>query len=87
MGAVLLRVNLSNGKLAREPIAEALVRQFIGGRGLVIKLLTHRTDARPDACDAANPLIFATGPLTATFAPTGGRYMIENGFPFSYSAR
>jgi aldehyde:ferredoxin oxidoreductase len=64
MGATLLRVNLSNGKIIKEPIAETLVRQFIGGRGLATKLLTDGMDARTDALDAPNPLIFATGPLT-----------------------
>lgn len=83
MGAMLLRVNLSNGKITKEPIAEALVRQFIGGRGLATKLLTDSMDARTDAFDAANPLIFATGPLTGTFAPTGGRYMVVTKSPLT----
>jgi aldehyde:ferredoxin oxidoreductase len=76
MGATLLRVNLGNGRISKEPVAEALVRQFIGGRGLATKLLADGVDARIDPFDPANPLIFATGPLTGTFAPTGGRYMV-----------
>ena len=61
MRATLLRVNLSNGKVSKEPIAEAVVRQFIGGRGLATKLLAYSVDARIDPFDPANPLIFATG--------------------------
>jgi aldehyde:ferredoxin oxidoreductase len=83
MGATLLRVNLSNRKVSKEPIAEALVRQFIGGRGLATKLLADSVDARVDPFDPANPLIFATGPLTGTFAPTGGRYMVVTKSPLT----
>lgn len=83
MGATLLRVNLSTGKISKEPIAEALVRQFIGGRGLATKLLADSMDPRVDALDPANPLLFATGPLTGTFAPTGGRYMVVTKSPLT----
>jgi aldehyde:ferredoxin oxidoreductase len=64
MGAMLLRVNLSNGKTGKEPIAEALVRQFIGGRGVATKLLADAgVGPGIDPFDPANPLLFATGPL------------------------
>jgi aldehyde:ferredoxin oxidoreductase len=61
MRATLLRVNLSNGKVSKEPIAEAVVRQFIGGRGLATTLLADSVDTRIDPFDPAKPLIFATG--------------------------
>jgi aldehyde:ferredoxin oxidoreductase len=83
MDATLLRVNLSNGRVSKEPVADGLVRQFIGGRGLATKLLADTADARIDPFDPANPLIFATGPLTGTFAPTGGRYMVVTKSPLT----
>lgn len=83
MSATLLRVNLGNGKVTKEPIAEALTRQFVGGRGVATKLLSDNMDPRVDALDQANPLIFATGPLTGTFAPTGGRYMVVTKSPLT----
>ena len=84
MGAMLLRVNLSNGKTGKEPIAEALVRQFIGGRGVATKLLADAVVGPGiDPFDPANPLLFATGPLTGTFAPTGGRYMVVTKSPLT----
>jgi aldehyde:ferredoxin oxidoreductase len=85
MSATLLRVNLSTAKVAKEPIAEATVHQFVGGRGVATKLLADHMDPRADAFDAANPLIFATGPLTGTFAPTGGRYMVVTKSPLTGS--
>jgi aldehyde:ferredoxin oxidoreductase len=83
MGATLLRVNLGNGKVSKEPIADAVTRQFVGGRGVATKLLADSMDPRSDALDPANPLIFATGPLTGTFAPTGGRYMVVTKSPLT----
>ncbi len=83
MGATSLRVNLSTGKVSKEPIADALTRQFVGGRGVATKLLLDNMDPRTDAFDPANPLIFATGPLTGTFAPTGGRYMVVTKSPLT----
>jgi aldehyde:ferredoxin oxidoreductase len=83
MGATLLRVNLSNGKVAKESIADAVIRQFVGGRGVATKLLLDGMDPRVDALAPANPLLFATGPLTGTFAPTGGRYMVVTKSPLT----
>ena len=83
MGATLLRVNLSTGKITKEPIADAVTRQFVGGRGVATKLLADGMDPRVDALDPANPLIFATGPLTGTYAPTGGRYMVVTKSPLT----
>lgn len=84
MGATLLRVNLSTGTVAKEPIPRRLQELFVGGRGLGSKLLVdHMRDPRIDALDPTNPLIFATGPLTGTYAPTGGRYMVITKSPLT----
>jgi aldehyde:ferredoxin oxidoreductase len=83
MSATLLRVNLSTGGIATEPIADAVIRQFVGGRGVATKLLLDCMDPRVDALDPSNPLLFATGPLTGTFAPTGGRYMVVTKSPLT----
>jgi aldehyde:ferredoxin oxidoreductase len=66
-------VDLSTGIVRREPADMAVVRQFIGGRGVGALLLSrHVTDpAHPLAPD--NPLIFAVGPFTGTPWPTGAR--------------
>jgi aldehyde:ferredoxin oxidoreductase len=84
MQAALLRVDLSSGKIRTETLPEALCRQFIGGRGLGTKLLfDHIKNPRIDPFDPRNPLIFATGPLTGTYAPTGGRYMVITKSPLT----
>src|SRR6266581_2873462 len=82
-GATLLRVNLSTGQIRKEAVPEAIQRNYIGGRGVGSKLLMDNMDPKIDAFDPRNPLIFATGPLTGTYAPTGGRYMVVTKSPLT----
>ncbi len=82
--ATVLRVNLGNGSIRKEAVAEEVTRAFVGGRGVGTKLLFDAIgDPTIDALDPRNPLIFATGPLTGTYAPTGGRYMVITKSPLS----
>lgn len=73
----MLRVNLSTGDMKTSKIPEELVKKYIGGRGLSAKILYDEVDPTIDAFDPNNKLIFATGPLTGTAAPTGGRYEVS----------
>jgi len=75
-GATVLRVNLSTGQIRKEAVPEQMIKTFIGGRGVGSKLLMDNMDPKVDALDPRNPLIFATGPVTGTYAPTGGRYRV-----------
>jgi hypothetical protein len=59
-----------------EPLPEEALRDYIGGRGLGTYYLSKLMDPKADPLSPENVLIFATGPLTGTPAPTGGRYMV-----------
>ncbi|AEH45958.1 Aldehyde ferredoxin oxidoreductase [Thermodesulfatator indicus DSM 15286] len=72
----ILWVNLSNGEIRKENLSEEILRKFIGGRGVGSYYLSKLMDPKAEPFSAENPLIFATGPLTGTPAPTGGRYMV-----------
>src|SRR5256712_5866587 len=72
----LLRVNLTDGTAKKEPLNMKWAADYIGGRGLGPRYLHEEMDPSSDALSPENPLIFATGPLTGTYAPTGGRYMV-----------
>ncbi|GBD13939.1 putative oxidoreductase YdhV [bacterium HR24] len=72
----VLRIDLTNGRIVREPLNMDWARQFLGGRGLGTKYLYEEIDPRCDPLGPDNKVIFATGPLTGTYAPTGGRYMV-----------
>jgi aldehyde:ferredoxin oxidoreductase len=79
----LLRVDLTNQTTSVEDIDPQTAKDFVGGRGLAIKYLYEEMDHRAEALSSANKLIFATGPLTATPAPTGNRYMVVTKSPLT----
>lgn len=72
----LIRVNLTNGEITREPLNMDWAESYIGQRGLGSKYLAEEIDPGVDPLAPENKLIFATGPLTATGASTGGRYSV-----------
>jgi len=72
----ILRVNLTNRTVKKEPLDPALAKQYIGARGLGTKIMYDEVDPRVDPLSPENKLIFAPGPLTGTFAPSGGRFNV-----------
>ncbi|MGR8950526.1 MAG: aldehyde ferredoxin oxidoreductase family protein [Gammaproteobacteria bacterium] len=70
----ILRVNLTAGTCTHEPLNMDWAQQYLGQRGLATKYLSEEVDPAVDALSPANKLIIATGPLTGTNAPTGGRW-------------
>ena len=78
-----LRVNLSTGQIDKEKLDLELAVKFIGGRGLASYFLTQEIEPDIDALSPANKIIFATGPLTGSRAPTAGRYMVVTKSPLS----
>lgn len=79
----ILRINLTSGSVEVQPLDMALARKFIGGRGLGTRYLHNEIDPGIDALGPDNKIIFATGPLTGTHAPTAGRYMVVTKSPLS----
>ncbi len=78
-----LRVNLSTGRIDKEKLDLDLAVKFIGGRGLASYFLLQEIEPDIDPLSPANKIIFATGPLTGSRAPTGGRYMVVTKSPLS----
>ncbi len=79
----VLRVNLGNGSIVTEDLNKDLAKQYVGGRGLATKIIMDEVDPIIDPLSKQNKLIFATGPLTSTTAPTGGRYMVVTKGPLT----
>ena len=69
----VLRVNLTSGDCSTEPLNQDWAQAYLGQRGLGSKYLAEEVDPGVDPLSPDNKLIIATGPLTATTAPTGGR--------------
>ncbi len=61
-------VNLSEGKISKEPTA-SYSDNFLGGRGINIKLLYDGVPPEVGPLDPASLLIFGVGPLAGTPVP------------------
>ena len=72
----ILRVNLTEGTIAKEPLNMEWAQDYLGQRGLATKYFTEEVDPNVDALAPENTMIFATGPLTGTMASTGARYSV-----------
>jgi aldehyde:ferredoxin oxidoreductase len=70
---VVLRVDLSAGEVAREPVPERWCRRYIGGKGLGARYLYHELDAGTDPLGPENRLCFLLGPLSG-YLPGETRY-------------
>ncbi|MBI5945624.1 MAG: aldehyde ferredoxin oxidoreductase family protein [Chloroflexi bacterium] len=79
----ILRVNLTTKKVTQEDVDPKIARDYLGGRGWAIHYLYKEMDPMADPLSPENMLIFATGPLTATPAPTGNRYMVVTKSPLT----
>ena len=69
----ILNVDLTRRKTWVEPVPEAELVKYLGGRGIAAKLLYERTVAGVDPLGPDNVMIFASGTLTGTNAPSSGR--------------
>jgi aldehyde:ferredoxin oxidoreductase len=82
----MLYADLSAGTLAIKPTPPELKRDYMGGRGFGIRLLTDLVDPKTDPLSERNVLIYAAGPLTGTGIPLGSRYEISTIAPLSGTA-
>jgi aldehyde:ferredoxin oxidoreductase len=71
----ILRVDLTSRKISEISTFD-YVPKFLGGRGLGAKICWDEVPPEVGAFDPENRLIFATGPLQGTLAPTSGRFMV-----------
>ncbi len=79
----ILRVNLTTGKISEEKLDNELVKKWLGTRGFGIHTLLKEIDPKVDPLSPENKILFTTGPLTGTSAPSGGRYMIITKSPLT----
>ncbi len=68
----ILNVDLSTGKTEIEPLKEEMTKKYIGGIGLGMALFLDKSKPDTDPFSPKNPLIFVTGPLSGTMAPSAG---------------
>jgi aldehyde:ferredoxin oxidoreductase len=71
----ILRVDLTTRKISETSTFD-YVPKFLGGRGLGAKICWDEVPPEVGAFDPENRIVFATGPLQGTLAPTSGRFMV-----------
>ena len=69
----LLEVNLSDGEIIQKSLNDDKVLKYLGARGFNARLLWELVGPAVDPLGPENVLIFGTGTLTGTSAPTSGR--------------
>ncbi|MDR3605515.1 MAG: aldehyde ferredoxin oxidoreductase family protein [Syntrophaceae bacterium] len=78
----ILKIDLGSGAFTTEP-TEAYIEDYIGGRGIGVRLIYDNYVPGTDPLDPGNPLIFSTGPLTGTAMPGSGRVDVTALSPMS----
>lgn len=79
----MVRINLTDKTFKFEELKHEEALRFIGGRGFGSKIMFDEVDPNIDAFDPANKVIIATGPMTGTPTPAGGRYMVVTKSPLT----
>ena len=82
----MVYADLSAGKVTIKPTPPELKKQYLGGRGFGIRLLTDMVDPKIDPLSDKNALVFAAGPLTGTGIPLGSRYEVSTIAPLTGAA-
>lgn len=77
----ILFVDLTNRKTTKRPFTKEMASQYIGCRGYNAALLWEMVPKGADPLGPENVLIFGTGPLTGTSAPSSGRISVTTKSP------
>ena len=72
-GGTILRVDLSTGKITKEPTSPQMARDFVGGRGFGAYFLYKEVPQNADPLGPENKLIVSTGPFSGMLIPGGGK--------------
>lgn len=79
----IAEIDLSNRLIHVIELEEVVARTYIGGSGLSAFFLAKNVQNINDPLGAENPLIFMTGPLTATKCFTSGRHSVASISPLT----
>jgi aldehyde:ferredoxin oxidoreductase len=72
-GGKILRVNLTDGTVSKDPTPPEVARDFIGGRGFGIYFLLKEVPKGADPLGPENKLIISSGPISGMLVPGGGK--------------
>ena len=78
-----LRIDASSGCVDRVPLAEKVLREFVGGSGLGAWLLLEESASWSDPLDADAPLIFVFSPLVGSPLTTSAKFAVVSQSPLT----
>ncbi len=79
----ILRIDLSRGKSWIQELDPKIYTDYIGGRGLAIKVLWDELPPGIDPLSPYNLLIFAAGPLSGLPLPSSGKLVVASKSPLT----
>lgn len=79
---ILLRINLSDKSAKTEYISEDVLVDYVGGRGLGVKIYYDLSEPSVEPLSEENPLVLCTGPVSA-IGPMSGRLSIVSKSPLT----
>src|SRR5687768_240087 len=82
-GGRILFVDAGTRATRVEPVREEQARALLGGNGFAARLLVDHAPAGVDPYDAANPVVFAVGPVTDTSVPGNSRACVAAKSPLT----
>src|SRR5271154_4319651 len=71
-----LRIDLTSGRAERVPLAEDVLRRFLGGVGLAAYLLHRKPPPRVEPLSPEAPLLFVLSPLVGTPLTTSAKFAV-----------
>src|SRR6516225_4870892 len=78
-----LRIDASLARAEHVPLTEAILRQFIGGGGLGVRLLLNEESARLDPLAPESPIVFAFSPLVGSPLTTSAKFAVVSRSPLT----
>ncbi len=82
-GGQILRVNLTDKTIKKEPVTSELAETYLGGRGFGAYFLYAEVPQGADPLGPENKLIFSAGPLSGTLVPGAGKTDITTKSPLT----
>jgi aldehyde:ferredoxin oxidoreductase len=73
---MVLKVDLTSGKIEKEPLDEAFARKYVGGRGFTSRLQYDLIPKDIDPLGPENVMIIAPGALTGTPSAAAARFVV-----------
>jgi aldehyde:ferredoxin oxidoreductase len=78
-----LRIDVSTGASEYVPLSDAVLRQYLGGSGLGVKLLLDEGAAVMDPLAPEAPLVFAFSPLVGSPLTTSAKFAVVSKSPLT----